>query len=290
MIGEAMDDWNRFGLILTGMREGRGFPSARKFYRTCGGAGNFGCTYRHYVNVEKGRCAPGERLLSAICEALSHYEEPGSVRQLLEEYFRQKFPAKLEQLVRSVLFQGDSKQKLDMQSTFVRHARENFLHISARQVVAYCSSPAAYGVYEILSNDLQHWSVESLATKLKLGPEKIRTAVRRLKSDGVIKQDAAGLFWHPVAEKISVSSARGDPRLLEAYNKLPELWRTLQTESGGRIFGYTYVLRCSLNEFQAYSTRFKDTLAGSAILRTCRKGPDTALVGIKITAENFFKF
>ncbi|NNN05777.1 MAG: hypothetical protein HKL90_07735 [Elusimicrobia bacterium] len=285
-----MEDWGRFGLMLVNMREERGFASARKFYRTAGGAGHFGCTYRHYANVEKGRCGPSERLLAAVCAALGFREDLDSARRLLEEYFRQKFPADLMDLLRSAWLKGGHNQEPDIQSALVRHARENSRPISAQQVLAYCSSPAAYGVYEILSNDLRRWSPGDLAGLLKLDPEKVRKAAEQLKSAGILKRDATGRFWCPGPEKIMVSNNTNDPRLVQAYGKLTGLWRELQKPSGRRLFCKSYVLRCSLSEFQAYSVRLSDAFHGSAILRTCRKGPDTALVGIELNAFKFFDF
>lgn len=287
-----MNDWSRFGVLLTGVREGCGYPSARKLYRVGGGAKRFGCTYRHYKNVEKGRCAPNERVMSAVCEVLCLHEDSESARALLDEYVTQKFPANLARLLRGGASGGRpaASPPPEMQGVLVRHARENAHALTSDQVLAYCSSPEAYGVFEILSNDQRRWSVPELSKFLGIDAGKTKAAAEKLRSSGIIKRDASGRFWCPWAEKVLMCLHGGDPRLKAAYGNLPRYWDGMSKPDVRYLYRRSYVLRCSQGELLDYSGRLSDALSGAAILRTCRKGPDTALFGLEVTARRFFDF
>ena len=287
-----MNDWNRFGTLLAGLRESGGYPSARKFYRAGGGAKRFGCTYRHYVNVEKGRCAPSEHVMAAVCQMLHFEEDPaGAAGEFLDEYVRQKFPANLALLLRNGASRGyAAPPPVEMQSVLVRHARENSHALTAEQVLAYCSSPEAYGVFEILSNDERRWSLPELSRFLRMDAGKTKEAAERLRASGIVKRDSSGRYWCPWAEKVFMCLHRGDPRVSAAYDKLSAYWDGLAKPGIGYLYRRSHVLRCSQSELLDYSGRLSDALSGAAILRTCRKGPDTALVGLEITARRFFDF
>lgn len=222
-----MNDWNRFGALLAGLRENCGYPSARKFYRAGGGAKRFGCTYRHYKNVEKGRCAPNERVMASVCQMLHFEEDPvGAAGDLLDEYVRQKFPTNLALLLRRTASRDHaaSPPPPEMQGVLVRHALENSHALTAEQVLAYCSSQEAYGVFEILSNDKRRWSLPELSKLLRMDTGKTKEAAEKLRSSGVVKRDSSGRYWCPWADKVLMCLHRGDPRLIAAYDGLPRFW------------------------------------------------------------------
>ena len=79
-----------FSESLRALRIQSGYPSSRGFFNGLGGRRFFGCTYRQYLNVERGSRTPSAVLMEKISVglqlAMSHDRE--SAQNLLLAYLR----------------------------------------------------------------------------------------------------------------------------------------------------------------------------------------------------------
>ncbi len=190
----VMTDSGNFASHLIKARTAAGFDTAYKFYHRNGGRKHFGCTFVHYMRVEKGESVPKPEWLERIMIALRLLPTQAEARDLLMSYLRDSLGGgRTADYVLNPLFSGQPQAAGGPDAMTWMKAHSS-VHLTPEEFSAMAASETAYWCAEALCSDSGAWTPEELAKKLGLAPKKAAKALESLKECGLAVRTAAGRY------------------------------------------------------------------------------------------------
>ena len=166
-----------FSESLRALRIQSGYPSSRGFFNGLGGRRFFGCTYRQYLNVERGSRTPSAVLMEKISVglqlAMSHDRE--SAQNLLLAYLRSLVGdgALLKLIIQTMRPSGAPA----LTRSLGRRSNEGVVPLTREQSDFIRSNFENYWTFSLLASDCATWSAEDLAGILGGAPRAVEKAL-----------------------------------------------------------------------------------------------------------------
>lgn len=185
---------NDFNENLIKARAAAGFDTAYKFYHRNGGRKHFGCTFVHYMRVEKGESVPKPEWLERIMIALRLLPAQAEARGLLLSYLRASLGGgRCADYVLAPLFSGQAQAGGGPDAMTWMKAHSS-VHLTPEEFSAMAASEEAYWCAEALCSDGGAWTPEELAGKLSLNAKAAAKGLESLKKAGLLVKTPAGKY------------------------------------------------------------------------------------------------
>lgn len=284
-----MSDFSR---TLCQLREGVGYESARGFYIGRGGARHFGCTYRQYLNVEKGRSLPGPRLMEKIAVGLRLIEDKSRARLFFTAYLHSI--SRNEDIVRLIVdaFSEKSAAMDEQQPAMIRamaqNAEKHTKVFTKAQSEFITASKEHYWPFAMLANDSGSWSPEEIAAAADLSAAGVRKTLAKLVTLKLVAKDKKGRYYCPDGD---VTYRHPRDRIFQgALKPLKNIWLELAEKKGGVVVQNNLFQRASEADIRQYIPYLVQCLKGSAVCSTKKKGPDSGFFLVEIGVRKVCDF
>ena len=172
-----------FSDILTGLRRKAGYPTAYGFFHRNGGRAHFGCTYVHYLRLERGARAPQPDALRAMLQALRLPPSDHDARRLFRSYLLDKLDGaeNFAFIVGALIApeRGPARRQ--------RSRAGAVLHLSQAQFTALTRDETTYWTSELLLNDRKSWTARQVAARLECPEAAAGAALETLKKARLVR-------------------------------------------------------------------------------------------------------
>jgi len=278
MSSERRAKIERFASALRRLRRDAGHSTARAFYRTQGGQRFFGCGYKAYVNVERGKSAPQPALAEKLVAALRVALDPVRARDFVVAYLEASL---------------GSRELLDFAARSLCAARANppasagyAAPLSAAQQRLIHDSPEQYWVFHLLAQDGRARDIDELASLLDFPEASLRAAIDSLSRAGLIGRDGPGRFKAKVVPPKARLAEPVPPNLA----KLEKYWDEMENRKGRLILEHPLFLRASEREFSQYFQHLGDSALGAERCADGEHAPDSALFLVQVWVRKLLPF
>lgn len=289
----ARTEWVSFARSVERLRKKAGYGSSRAFFKKAGGERVFGCGYRQYLNVEKGRSAPSPRLIGRIAKALKLSESPDDAREFALAYLRSTLgPGDLLELFVKSLGLAAPPPGTGKPSALLkgmeRHFEARTKLLSQDQADLIWSSKESYWAFMVLSNDDGGWDAKRMASVTGLPAIPLAKALARLERAGLAAKDSMGKYRYPQAgEVLLYPRASFYPKGLQALKKH---WDEMSSRRGANLLDRHLFTRASEAELKAFFPYLLQSLHAADVATTTREGPDTAFFVVETTVRKLLPF
>ncbi|MFH2203305.1 MAG: hypothetical protein ABIJ96_09345 [Elusimicrobiota bacterium] len=284
--------WEYFSNTLQTLRSDAGHNSARSFYQDSGGRVFFGCTYRQYLNVEKGVSAPGAKLVEKISQALRLPYDASRRKEFVESYLKSLVGTEsLFKLIVSAMTSTVRSAEVPvapLRKAMVRNYEARSIPFTKEQASCVNSSSELYWVFTVLANDIGHWSVAELAKATGFQQPVVKKSLKRLLKVKLVSEDKKGEYYCPNAGKVYLYPRTDyyDPNL----DGLRKLWDQMGDRRGGIMMKQHLFTRASELELREYYPHLIQSVQAADVCTTDRKGPDTAFFLIETVVRKVMPF
>ena len=284
--------WDQFADTLQTLRADAGHASARSFYQASGGRVFFGCTYRQYLNVEKGVSAPSAKLVEKISQALRLPYDASRGKEFVMAYLKCLIGEEsLFRLVASTL--GAKERALSVPETplrkaMVRNYEARSVPFTNEQAKFVNAGPLNYWTFTVLANDIEHWSLADVAKATGFKQPETKKTLAKLISLKLIGKDKKGDFYCPNAGKVFLYPRKDyyDPDL----DGLRKLWDSMSEKRGGVAMKQHLFTRASEIELREYFPHLIQSVQAADVCTTDRKGADTAFFLVETVVKKIMPF
>lgn len=262
---------------LIAARTAAGFDTAYKFYHRNGGRKHFGCTFVHYMRVEKGESVPKPEWLERIMVALRLLPTQAEAGGLLKSYLRDFLGGgRCADYVLEPLLHGQAAPSVGPDAMTWMKANSS-VHLTPEEFTAMASSPEAYWCAEALCSDGGAWTAPDLAAKLELAPKAAAAALESLKAAGLVVKTGAGKYKCRHQGKFFTYPGRleGMGRQLDAINGYleaaggPDIFERFELvrAEDGAMRNYRLQLAQALDSANAYASHSAGQNTGFYLIR-----------------------
>jgi hypothetical protein len=281
-----------FSVTLCELRESVGYDSARGFFNGRGGVKHFGCTYRQYLNVEKGRSLPGPRLMEKIAVGLRLIEDKPRAKRFFTSYLHSI--SRSEDLVRLIAgaFSDKSsemeREQPAMVGSMARNTEKHTKVFTKAQSEFITGKREHYWPWALLANDSGKWSPEKIAGIVDLKPASVKKTLDRLVKLKLVSKDRSGKYFCPDGD---TTYRHPRDRIFQgALKPLKNIWLELSDKKGGVVVQNNLFQRASEADIRQYIPYLVQCLKGSAVCSTKKKGPDTGFFIVEIGVRKVCDF
>ncbi|MBI3547708.1 MAG: hypothetical protein HY078_01525 [Elusimicrobia bacterium] len=277
---------------LIKLRAQAGYPSARAFFKDRGGQRHFGCTYRQYVNIERGRSTPGPRLLEKIAVGLRLLEDKENARDFFKAYLLaiSKSADLVDLIVAAFTPTPDSMHKAqpEMVSSLVR-SFETKTKVLSREASEYiAASPDHFWPFTILENDSGHWEPQALADAAGLQAAKVKRTLERLVEFKLVQRDREGKYF--IQDPDRVVFRHPSDRIFSATGPLTQMWEGMAAQDENPVLRSAFFARAAESEVRQYAPFLLKALWGASVVATTKKAPDTAFFLMQVSIRKVLPF
>lgn len=283
--------WKAFADTIAQLRAGNGHSSARAFYQASGGRPYFGCTYRQYLNVEKGLSAPSAKLVEKIAQALRLPYDASRGKEFVEAYLKCLIGE--DSLLRLVTGALGDKSKAEvsvppLRKAMIRNYEARSVPFTGEQAEFVNASPLNYWVFTVLANDIGKWSPEEAAKTTGFKAPETKKTLEQLVKLKLISKEKSGLYCCPNAGKVFLYPRKDfyDPSL----DNLRVLWDKMAAARGGVAMKQHLFTRASEAELREYYSHLIQSVQAADVCTTDRKGADTAFFLVETVVKKIMPF
>ncbi len=275
-----------FAGTLRGLRQSRGFSSARSFFRDAGGTRTLRCTYKAYLNVEAGRSLPLPPLALRLAQALGFPAEAPGCRRYISAYVRQATGrGELSAIVLKALEEAppSGPEELFQRASEVGFSARHRL-LTEGQVRLLQRDRRAYWCFTLLSNDSGRWGVADLARTAGEPPAAARTALARLKSAGLVARGKDGLFNCPQAGRVFVYPRR-KLFMSEVMTDLRRHWEGMASKRGAVLRKSSWTVVSTPERLREVMPAVTRAVYGAHVYSRRDGGPDSGIFVADVTVR-----
>lgn len=282
----------RFSEVVSALREEAGFASARSFFNHYGGAAFFGCTYRHYFNVETGKIRPNPGLLGRIMVALRLSPSHKAAREFVLAYLGSILEdEELLSLFTEVLSAKPQRSapRPPLASAMSRmHDDRSQFRLSREQSDDICANACNYLVFSAVTNDAGTWTPKRLAGALNLKVSAVEKMLGRLVEFGILEKRSGGFackdpnanFTHP---RQSIG--------LGTRSKQSELFRGLGAKPDAQVARTHFVTRAPESDMRRYFFDYVEkAVFGSDVCSTKHAAGDSGIYAVEAALHRLAEF
>jgi hypothetical protein len=281
-----------FAVVLKGARETAGYPSSRSFFNRNGGAKFFGCTYRHYLNIESGKAMANGKLIEKIAVALGLLTDRERARAFVLGYLRST--AESEELVNLIVqtlgpaaekFKGAESPLVD---SMARVNQAHTFDLSREQSEWQCRSAENYWTFTIISHDKGAWDAGTIAQATGFDKKKIEKALQELLKFKLVKKQGKDKYLCPHAGKVF---QHPDSRIYSVgLSQLRDFREGMTAKHGETMMRYHFFSRAPEAELRHYFQYLIKSVQGAEVCSTMTKGPDTTFFEIETNVRKVLPF
>ena len=279
---------SHFAALVRKLREGAGFTNARSFYQSHGGRPFFGCTYKAYLNVEKGVSVPQPRLVEKLATALRVALHEARAREFALAYLRILigFDEFMEFAVQTLADKGP-KGGPPGAASLERSYEERAVTLTPAQSRLLTGDADSYWCFTILANDRARRGPAELAALLGFGEDRARSALKGL-ARAKLATEAEDGRWHCAqAGKVFVHP-KDDSRAPVVLDALQRHWDAMA--DGGVLLEHPILLRASESDLRNYLPYLAQGVQSADLYSTREKGRDTAFFSIEAKVLKILPF
>ncbi len=278
-----------FSGLIRRFREEAGYATARSFYEALGGRLYFECTYRQFHNVESGHSVPQPRLVERLASAFRIAVDEGRAKEFARAYLAALLGRKgLVELLIGAL-SGKHEEQSPLRRAIKRSWDERTTPLTRAQSDFLCASPENYWSFTILANDRAHWRADDLAGAFSLEPAKVRKALERHQSEGLVAKDKEGRYYCPKAGRVFMHP-RDDLFVPKVIPALKSIWEKMSEKKGETLLRQHIFTRASENALRAYFPYLAQGVQGADIYTTHERGHDTSFVMVETVVRRVLPF
>lgn len=274
-----------FSGILSALRREAGYPTAYGFYHRNGGRGHFGCTYVHYMRLERGARAPQPGALRAMLQALRLPPSDRDARRLFKAYLLDVLGgAENFELIVGALAapaRGPSgPRKLRAGSV---------VHLSQAQFATLAFDETTYWTSELLLNDRKSWTARQVAARLECPEPAAATALERLRKARLVRATSKNRYRtrRPGCSYTFPGRTNGMGPLLRRVRG----WWTAASRRRGSAFGdRVELVRASSTKMRRYLAALYRAVDEAGFASTHDPGEDTALFAVEARVRRLMAF
>jgi hypothetical protein len=283
---------SKFADVLRDAREEAGYTSSRAFYNRNGGAKFFGCTYRHYLNVESGKTMPSGKLIEKIAVALGLLVDRDRARAFVLGYLHSTADSEeLVNLIVQTLGPAPDKFKSAESPLVDSMARVNKAHtfdLSREQSEWQCKTAENYWTFTIVSHDKGAWSAADIADATGFDIKKVDKALKELVKFKLVKKQGKDKFSCPHAGKVF---QHPDSKIYSVGLRALRDFRKEMTEKNGEtLMRYHFFSRAPEAELRHYFQYLIKSVQGAEVCSTMEKGDDTTFFEIETSVRKVLPF
>lgn len=275
-----------FHLVLRDTRETAGFSSSRAFFNRSGGTAFFGCTYRHYLNIENGKATPSAKQMEKIAIGLSLGARPQDARDLILAYLRVLDTG--EELIRLIgtTLAPTSDEIKSRQPALIKSlakvSDERVYNLTRDQSAFLAAKAENYWTFAVLAHDKGSWSADALSRKTGFDAKAHADALKKLAKLKLLKKTKTGyqcpyagrLFQHP-DKKIFTTGLDA----LRGYRN------DMAKKVGKTLLRYFYFSRGSESALEQYFQYLIEPIKGADVLTGTKPGADSIFFEIETTVK-----
>ncbi len=280
-----------FGKVLTTVRKDAGYPSSRSFFNKNGGTAFFGCTYRHYLNVESGKAVPGVKLIEKIAAALGLLTDRNRARRFILGYLT-AFTGS-EDMVNLITYALSgppanlSKVKSQLVESMARVNQQHVFDLSREQSEWTCRSAENYWTWTVLAHDADAWEAKGIAEATGFDSKKIAKALRELVVLKLVEKDGPG-FRCPHAGKVF---QHPESRVYPVGLKATRGYRDeMAKKRGDTLMRYFFFSRGPETALRQYFDYLIKSVQGAEIVSSTSKADDSVFFEIETQVRRILPF
>ncbi|OIO10050.1 MAG: hypothetical protein AUJ52_05240 [Elusimicrobia bacterium CG1_02_63_36] len=282
----------KFADVLRHAREQAGYTSSRGFYNRNGGTKFFGCTYRHYLNVESGKTMPSGKLIDRIAVALGLLVDRDRARAFVLGYLNSTAESEeLVNLIVQTLGPAPDKFKTAESPLVDSMARVNKAHtfdLSREQSEWQCKSPENYWTFTIISHDKGAWDAGTIADATGFDRKKIESALKDLLKFKLVRKQGKDAYACPHAGKVF---QHPDSKIYSmGLSALRDYRKDMAEKNGETLMRYHFFSRAPESELRHYFQYLIKSVQGAEVCSTMEKGPDTTFFEIETNVRKVLPF
>lgn len=274
-----------FSDILASLRRKAGYPTAYAFFQRNGGRGHFGCTYVHYLRLERGARAPRPDALRAMLQALRLPPSDHDTRRLFQAYL-------LDMLGGAENFAFIVGALTETEHGPARRQRPRVgavLHLNQAQFAALARDETIYWTSELLLNDRKSWTARQIAARLECPEADAAAALETLKKARLLRATSKGRYRtrRPGCSYTFPGRTKGMGPLLRRVRG----WWTDAARRRGGVFGdRVELVRASSVKMRRYLAALYRAVDDAGLASTHDPGEDTALFAVEARVRRVMTF
>lgn len=214
-----------FHITIAKLRKEAGYKTPRSFFLDKGGARYFGCTYRHYYDVERGAASASpklaEKLFWTLANDLDHTDSDRFARAYLKLVCGS--PLFLEAILNAALRikSGKPAPRDPLLNAIGKNVKSAARLVPERAARVILSSMESFWTYHLLKSVGRSCRLGELSRITGFGIQKLRPALKRLVASGEIAVDRKARYYAKF-KSTRLPTLRPGPQL-EQFDKLISL-------------------------------------------------------------------
>ena len=281
-----------FADVLRSARENAKYTSSRSFFNRNGGTKFFGCTYRHYLNVESGKTMPSGKLIEKIAVALGLLVDREQARAFVLGYLDSVANSEeLVQLIVQTLGPAPDKFKGAESPLVDSMARVNQAHtfdLTREQSEWQCKTAENYWTFTIISHDKGSWDAVTIANATGFDEKKIEKALKELVKFKLVQKQGKNKYLCPHAGKVF---QHPDSKIYSVgLRSLRDFRKDMTKKHGDTMMRYHFFSRAPEAELRHYFQYLIKSVQGAEVCSTMQKGDDTMFFEIETNVRKVLPF